>query len=188
MLNNKLKIIAICGMKRSGKDTIADHIISKYDYEKIKLADPLKKAVQILFNFTDDQVGDSDDKDKIDPNWGITPRKVMQFFGTEIMQYKIQEILPTIGRKFWINSLISNMNMNPTKKYIISDLRFLHEYEELIKQNVFIIKVTRKTELLNEDNHISEEEWQNIPENLLINNDSDIDSLLIKVDNALTAM
>lgn len=186
MLSNKPKIIAICGIKRSGKDTIADHIISKYDYEKIKLADPLKFAVQKLFNFTDDQVGDSDDKDKIDPNWDITPRQVMQFFGTEVMQYKIQELLPTIGRKFWINSLIKNIK--PMKNYIISDLRFQHEYEELRKHNVFIIKVIRPTTNISKDNHLSEEEWQNIPENILIVNDSDINSLLIKVDNALSAM
>lgn len=176
-------IIAICGPKRAGKDTIADRIISKHNYEKIKIAEPLKQVVKTMFGFTDDQVGETDEKDIIDPRWDITPRKALQFFGTEVMQYKILELLPTVGRKFWINALIAKMENKPCN-YIISDLRFIHEYEELSKKGVFVIKVVRPSNNTS-DTHTSEEEYKKIPEDLLIINDGSIEDMLIKLDDSL---
>ena len=181
-------IIAICGPKRAGKDTIADHLISKYNYEKIKIADPLKSVTKELFGFTEDQIGETDAKDIIDERWGITPRRALQFFGTEVMQYKIQELLPDIGRKFWINRLVEGSISNPGAKYVISDLRFLHEYEELYKKtkdNLCIIKVLRPGKTDEKDTHVSELEYKGIKEDILLINDGDIGNLLIKLDNAL---
>ena len=175
-------VIAICGAKRSGKDTLADHLVARYGYEKIKLADPIKHVVKYLFAFDDNQVGESDDKDIIDPKWNITPRKAMQFFGTDMMQYKLQELLPNIGRKFWINRLMTKLD--PNKKYVISDLRFVHEYEELNKINTFIIKVDRPTNT-SIDKHASESEYTNIPVHLFIRNDKSIQTMLIEFDNSL---
>ena len=167
------KIIAICGLKRSGKDVIADHLVNKYGYEKIKFADPLKKAVKELFEFTEEQVGDSDDKDIMDTRWNITPRKALQFFGTEVMQFKIQELLKGVDRKFFAKSLVYKINTNNNdKKYVISDLRFYHEYEELEKIGVYIIRVERHLD--NNDHHISEVEYTKIPFHNIINNNKDI--------------
>jgi len=183
-------IIAICGPKRSGKDTIADHLISKYNYEKIKIADPLKLITKELFGFTQDQVGETDSKDIIDERWGITPRKALQFFGTEVMQYKIQELLPDIGRKFWINRVLAGICTDrESAKYVISDLRFLHEYEELYKKtkdNLYIIKVFRPNKNYETETHVSELEYKEIKEDLLLINDGNIEDLLVKLDNALT--
>ena len=104
------KIIAICGAKRSGKDVLAEHLVNKYNYERVAFANPLKVAVKNLFNFDDDQVGigkdeGTDRKDIVDERWGITPRAALQFFGTEIMQEKIQELLPNMKRNFFANTL-----------------------------------------------------------------------------------
>jgi hypothetical protein len=105
-ISNKMpKIIAICGAKRSGKDLLADHLVNNYNYNRVSFATPLKLAVKALFNFDDEQVGIGKDngnnkKDIIDANWGITPRAALQFIGTEIMQDKIQELLPNIKKNF----------------------------------------------------------------------------------------
>ena len=139
--------------------------------------------LKTLFNFTDDQL-ETNLKENIDPYWNISPREIMQFFGTEMMQYKIQEILPNIGKKFWINSLISRIQNN--RKYVVSDLRFIHEHEELKKKNVFVIKITRPDNNNVNIDHISEQEYLNIPYDVHIVNNGTIDELLIKLDNALT--
>lgn len=178
----KPMIIAICGAKRSGKDVLADHLVHHYNYEKIKIAEPLKLIVNQLFSFTPEQTGEGDEKDELDARWGITPRQALQFFGTEVMQFKIQELLPHIGRKFWISALTAKLS--PHQKYVISDLRFYHEYEELAKHKAYIIKVSRPSNSMC-DPHCSEEEYKKIPHDLLITNDSDIPNLLIKLDNAL---
>lgn len=175
---NLPRIIAITGAKRCGKDTLANYIVSKYNYEKIKLADPLKKVVQTLFDFSEEQL-ENDIKENIDNRWNITPRKALQFFGTEVMQYKIQELLPQIDRKFLVKSMINKMD--PDKYYVISDVRFYHEYEEIAKLNPLIIQIYRP-ELLATDTHPSEIEYRSIPYNIHIINDKDTNALINKFE------
>ena len=175
-------IIAICGAKRSGKDVLAKYLINKYKYEKLSFAEPLKKAVKELFNFNDIQVGIDEDngmgneKDIIDERWGITPRKALQFFGTEIMQYKMNELIPNINREFFANILLSKIVEN--KNYVISDMRFLHEYEKIKGLNILIIKVIRPSLIKKRDEHISENEYEQIPCNIEVLNEGSIEDFI----------
>ena len=52
---NKM-IIGLCGPAGSGKDTIADYLVSKRGFVKMANADLLKRVVQSVFNFTDAQL------------------------------------------------------------------------------------------------------------------------------------
>lgn len=175
-------IIAICGAKRSGKDVLAKYLINLYNYEKLSFAEPLKKAVKELFNFNDIQVGIDEEnaigneKDIIDDRWGITPRKALQYFGTEIMQYKMNELIPNINRGFFADILLSKIVEN--KNYVISDLRFLHEYEKIKGLNIVIIKVVRPSLVKIRDIHISENEYEQIPCNIEILNEGTIDDFI----------
>jgi hypothetical protein len=169
------KVIAICGHKRCGKDTLATYICKKYGYENIKIASKLKDTMKLLFGFTDDQL--ETEKETVDPRWGITPRKAMQFFGTEVMQFQLQKIIPNIDRSFWIKSTIEEMEKHPQKSYIISDMRFMHEHQELMKRfPVTVIRINRYSKTY--DTHISETEYNNIPYDILLNNTSTIDHLI----------
>ena len=137
------KVIAICGSKRTGKDTVAD-IASKFGYEKRKIAGPLKSVVAKLFDFTDDQL-ENDDKDAIDPRWNVTPRSLMQFFGTEIMQFEIQKVLPGIGREFWVRKLFQEREMG---KIVISDVRFQHEVDVIAREtrgDFLLLRISRES-------------------------------------------
>lgn len=174
------RLIAICGAKRAGKDTIANIISNKYGYDHIKIAQKLKNVCKILFNFTDEQL-ESDSKEIIDSYWNISPRQAMQWIGTDVMQYQVQHLLPNIDRKFWIQSIVNQLDVNPEVRYIISDLRFKHEVEELKKRDAFIIKVERPT-IINTDNHISEREYVDIPHDLLIKNEG-FDGLLNQIES-----
>lgn len=175
-------IIAICGAKRSGKDVLAKYLINLYNYEKLSFAEPLKKAVKELFNFNDIQVGIDEEnaigneKDIIDDRWGITPRKALQYFGTEIMQYKMNELIPNINRGFFADILLSKIVEN--KNYVISDLRFLHEYEKIKGLNIVIIKVVRPSLVKIRDIHISENEYEQIPCNIEILNEGTIEDFI----------
>ena len=111
------RIIAICGAKRSGKDVLASHIVNKYGYTRLSFAEPLKHIVKLLFDFNDQQVGliegSNDEKDTLDERWGISPRKALQFVGTEILQNKIQELLKLAEEEN------SKVEMNDQTKYLI---------------------------------------------------------------------
>jgi dephospho-CoA kinase len=190
------KIIAICGAKRSGKDVLAEHLVKHYKYERVAFADSLKLAVKALFNFDDEQVR-TDKKDVVDETWGITPRSALQFFGTEVMQEKIQELLPDIKRNFFANNLKKYItNANADTKFVISDLRFLHEYEMLLKipnirkEDVIIIRVVRPTNReasssVTNDSHISEREYMKIPYDVVLVNDGTIANYIEKFDKLM---
>lgn len=199
------RIIAICGAKRSGKDVLAEHLVRKYNYERAAFADPLKVAVRGLFNFDDDQVGIGEDlgtgrKDIVDDKWGITPRAALQFFGTEMMQDKIQELLPNIKRNFFANTLKnhikSRMAENEDQRFVISDLRFIHEFDILYtipkirKEDIAIIRVIRNTNIntntKNADTHISELEYINIPYDIVLMNNGTIESYIEKFDKIIS--
>ena len=166
------KIIAVCGMKQSGKDTVVNYIIdqSKYKYNHRKIAWPLKKMISDLFGFSLD---DMENKKEVPSSiYNESPRKLMDFFGTHIFQHELQKIIPDIGRSFWIKKLLCE---NVNKNIIISDLRFLHEEAELKKHNSLIIKVFRND--TTDDGLDSELEHCNIkPDVEIYNNTNDIQS------------
>jgi hypothetical protein len=199
MSNKMPKIIAICGAKRCGKDVLADHLVKNYNYKRIAFADPLKVAVKNLFNFDDDQVGigidtGSNRKDIKDDKWGITPRAALQFFGTEIMQEKIQELLPNINKNFFANTLKNHIeNANEDQKFVISDLRFIHEYEMLATiqkiehKDKMIVRVIRPSNnrIRDENPHISEIEYTNIPYDIIMINNGTIDEYISRFEKLI---
>ena len=184
------KIIAVCGYKRSGKDTIAKYLNKKYNYKHLKITYKLKECLKLLFDLRDHEL-ETDKKEKINKKWNVTPRKLMQFIGTEIFQYKIQEILPDIDKKFWIrtfltDSLVNNLRNKKDFHIVISDIRFIHEYEELKKLNIpiSVIKVTNDNIMIdsNEELHISEREFIKIPYDKEILKNSTFDDMYKKID------
>ena len=186
-------IIAICGAKRSGKDVLAKHLVATRGFKKLSFAEPLKKAVRELFNFNDIQVGIDeenavgDEKDIIDERWGISPRKALQFFGTEIMQHSINELIPNTNRGFFADILLSRISGNSCDSYVISDMRFLHEYNKLKSMtkardacSLIVVKISRPSINIAEvkrDSHISENEYIDIPYDVEIINDGAISDL-----------
>lgn len=180
----KMSIIAICGGKTQGKDTFANYLVYKYHFENIKISKQLKEIVKLMFNFNEDQINGIS-KDIVDEKWKIKPRQLMQYIGTDIMQFDIQNIIPDIGRKFWIKSFIENNKDNfKNKNIIISDLRFIHEYEELKNnnKNIFFIRIERDNIIIN-DSHKSETEYKNIPVDYIIKNNGTIEDLYKNIDN-----
>jgi hypothetical protein len=183
-------IIAICGAKRSGKDVLAKHIVANRGFKKLSFAEPLKKAVKELFNFTDIQVGIDEEnaigyeKDIIDERWGISPRKALQFFGTEIMQHNIGGLIPNTNRGFLADILLSRISGDACDGYVISDMRFLHEYNKLKNsakvRSLIVIKINRPSINIpddKEETHVSEKEYLDIPYDVEIVNDGTISDL-----------
>lgn len=184
------KVIALCGKKRSGKDTIASYLVEKYGYENVKFAAPLKAAVQALFGFTYDQV--ENDKEKVDDFWGISPRQAMQFFGVEVVQKKMQELLPGMGRLFFVKSLIANhVNANAKgkdNKIVISDMRFVHEWKAIKEiPGAIVIKIERP-DIDDGDKHISEIEIEEIEADFVIQNNTDIEHLYSQVQSVISEL
>ena len=91
-------IIGIIGKKRVGKDTVADYLVTEYGFEKMALADPMKKAVKEIFLMTDEQLWGSK-KDEVDERYGVSPRRILQVFGTELFQFDVYRHIPELEEK-----------------------------------------------------------------------------------------
>jgi hypothetical protein len=149
-----MRVYAITGYKRHGKDTVADFICDNYTgTDRIALADPIKSVARYIFGWNDHYT-DGDLKEDLAAN-GIVPREFLQWFGTEIMQYALNARFPLYkklyGRTIWVQYLIRKLaapiwELNNTKAVVISDLRFPHEVKELERQveSLVVIKVIRK--------------------------------------------
>lgn len=189
----KYKIIALCGFKGCGKDFVANYIHDTCSFEHLKISTKLKDATRLLFDITDDQI-EGNKKECIDERWNITPRQMMQFMGTEMFQFKIQELIPECDRNFWIKSFANAVKANKNKNIVVSDMRFSHEYEYIKKHlrthELIVIRInnnSKKNIYDAEDIHVSETEYRQIPIDFQLTNNmtDDIKSPLNTILNIL---
>lgn len=124
-------VIGICGLIGSGKGTVADILVQNYGYEKISFADKLKDGVSAVFGWDRDLLeGDTDRsrlwREKPDEYWTtetgreITPRLVLQLFGTDCMRNGF-------FNGIWVSLVKQQILDNPESKFVIPDVRFPNE-------------------------------------------------------------
>lgn len=141
-------LIGLCAQKQNGKDTMADYLCHKYKFVKLSFASPLKEACKILFGFTEAQVNGSE-KEIIDEKWGVSPRTVLQFVGTDLFRDQMKTIIPGIGDNFWAlclkNSIDKIIKSTPDARIVISDVRFPNEVKMIQQLGGLIVKIARSS-------------------------------------------
>jgi hypothetical protein len=138
-------IIGICGLMGAGKDTIAEHLVSKHSYERYSWASPLKDITSTLFGWdramlegtTLEQREKREIKDewwsaKLNKNW--TPRYALQYMGTEVMR-------DALHSDIWV--LAGMQRIAGRKNVVISDTRFPNEINALREMGGLIWNVKR---------------------------------------------
>lgn len=179
-------IIALAGMKRVGKDTIADYIAAKHKFAKCSLSWHLKATLRTLFGWGFEHT-DGDLKDQIDPAFGVSPRQMMLFFGTDVMQFHVpaqfQMFEQIMGRKFWCQRLWEDTK--DVDDYVISDMRFPHEAEFFREMNesTLIIRVTRPN--CHGDNHPSETGVELVLPDYIIRNNGTLEDLYKEIEKVM---
>jgi len=122
-------IIGICGLIGSGKGTVAD-ILVEQGFKKVSFADKLKDGVATVFGWDRSMLeGDTDEsrtwREQPDEFWTaetgrtITPRLVLQEFGTDCMRDGFYDGV-------WVSLLKKELLQNPGN-YVIPDVRFSNE-------------------------------------------------------------
>lgn len=151
-LNVECKLIGICGHAGSGKDTIGFYLKENHDNTyKLAFADPLKEAVAAMFGIDLDVLYDSETKEALSNFWGVSPRQMAQFFGTEMVRETIPKLIPEVGNNFWVHRMVQRLiGAEHTVPYdsddivVITDVRFQNEYDWIISQGGIIIHLTRE--------------------------------------------
>lgn len=151
-------IIGLMGSARSGKDTIADYLVSNYGFQKIAFADSLKEACRNIFGFSFDQLH-GNKKEEIDPFWGKSAREVLQFVGTDLFRRQFDD-------RIWVKSVGIKIARTKYDKIVISDCRFKNEKEAVELWGGEVWRIVRLGEFEGPGgliNHTSEVELQSIP-------------------------
>ena len=142
-------IIGICGLIGAGKDTIADYLVNIHQFRRESFANSLKDAVGAVFNWDRELLEgrtkqSREWREQPDPWWtarlgqSITPRQVLQYWGTEVCRRGYHDDI-------WIASL-ENKILNSRDDIVISDCRFPNEIEAIKRAGGRVIRVTRGPE------------------------------------------
>jgi len=181
-------LIAVTGLKRSGKDTFGDYLVREYGYKKAQPLACFKPALQQWFAFSDEQMY-GNLKEVVDNRWGISPRTLMQDFGTDLMKTCLSDLEPgyaeKVGDNLWALIFKNWYNNAPEGNYVLCDLRFKEELD-IIKhlENVTTVRVINYR-CDNTDNHISEKNIKKLKVDCEIINNSTFENYYNKIDNLL---
>lgn len=124
-MNRKPLRIAFAAKQRSGKDLAAEFILKFYPGDVRKFADPLYR----LMYETQEFLGLPKEKDRL----------FLQLIGTDWGRAKDPNI--------WVNTLFSTLDLNSDKNIIITDARFLNEFEALKANGFILVKIESSDEL-----------------------------------------
>lgn len=125
------RVFLISGKKRAGKDSFAAALAAAMaelhgePTAAMAFADPIKRCVAECFRLSPDQTTAQELKEVVDPRWGLTPREIMQRFGTEVGR--------TIHPDVWALNLVDRIKealaKDPTTNVVVPDCRFPNELE-----------------------------------------------------------
>jgi len=186
-LSGQKVVIGMIGKAGSGKDTVADYLVRMHCFKKIALADPLKKAVQAVFDVDDDIMYDRVKREEPLANWPEwSVRKLLQFVGTEMFRNMVDQDV-------WVKNCASRAVRQDFT--VVSDVRFHNEVGGLRQKigdgrRVFFIKVERPDvggggAPSGIANHASESAVDELEYDYRIINDGSLDDLYAKVEGVI---
>lgn len=125
------KIIGICGLAGSGKDTIGDALVNNLpNWEKVSFASHLKDVTALLFGFDRKMLAGETPEDRAireqpDKFWSekmgkdFTPRYALQYLGTNLLRNQLHQ-------NIWVDCLERKI-LESDKNVVITDVRFPNE-------------------------------------------------------------
>lgn len=148
-------IIIFCGHIGSGKDTSANYFIKNYGYSYSKMAGStdrvgsLKRVVFEIFDLDINKVEDREYREQPHENLdNKTPRQALQYFGHETR---------TFLKDVWVNNTIRHIKSLGDKNFVLSDVRYINEYDAIKKmenENTKVTLVAIKNLKLNMDDEV----------------------------------
>lgn len=199
-------VVALTGLARSGKDSVADILVRDHGFSKMSFAAPLKRMVRNLnpiVGFED--ISCCDDCPPEAPavvrlqdlyDWGLTEdemkaseygdevRRLWQRFGTDVMRAEQDD--------YWIQKAKDDMFESGYDRVVFTDCRFPNEadmvytlsvdYEQI---NSSVWQVTRPGVVLQEGAHASEQWAGRMAEEITLHNDGSLDDLALTAQDAM---
>lgn len=176
-----MKLIGITGKAGTGKDTIANYLVRRYRFRRVALADPIKRGLDAIFDFSSDDWDDREWKEAILPAFGVSPRRLAQTLGTE---WGRREIADDIWLKLAEIAVDSYRRSRYPHGIVIPDIRFDNEATWIRNQGGQLWHISRPGAGLVEA-HSSEDGVAVLPPDRLIRNGGSLEALYSRVDELL---
>jgi hypothetical protein len=139
-------IIGVTGFIGSGKDTIADYLVTEYGFKRISFAGSLKDAVASVFGWDREMLegltkSSREWREQRDEWWSerlgkdITPRWVLQYWGTEVCRNGFHNDI-------WVAS-VENKLRQTHDNVVITDCRFKNEVDAIKNAGGITMRVKR---------------------------------------------
>jgi hypothetical protein len=173
-----MRLIGLAGLARSGKDSVANHLVQKHGFHQVAFADPLRDMLE--FGLGIDPHYLTEDKESLIPWLGVSARHLLQTLGTEWGR-------GCIRTSFWIDVLTHSVQMfgDDTDSIVISDIRFNNE-ANWVRSRGQLWHISRPAEDRDIVNpHSSELGIIPLAGEAIITNDGTLDDLLAHVDRVL---
>lgn len=139
-------LIGVVGHAGHGKDSIGSVLEERYAFIRDAFARPLKDAARLLWLFSEEQLYGKL-KEVCDPRWGVSPREVLQFFGTEVGREMFPKLMPQIGKHFWLEHFkiryAELVRRQPAARVVVCDVRFPNEAQLISSLGGILVKVIR---------------------------------------------
>lgn len=183
-------VVGLAGYAGAGKDTVGAILIEKYGFERISFADPLRNAVATLnpivgfedvpgtrgefstrlvrYNEALDRIGYTEAKVRYPE-----VREILQRMGTDVGREQIDPDL-------WVN--LAMKSMDPTKRYVITDMRFPNEAAAVSNAGGLLVRV-RRDGYGPVNDHPSETAIDDVAYDLYIDNNGTLDDLAAIVES-----
>jgi dephospho-CoA kinase len=176
-------IIGLSGYAQSGKDTVAEHLISNFGYRRVAFADPIRMALYKLNpvvpvgEFSSTHLAQAVDGLGWEETKRLSPetRRLLQVLGTEVGR-------EMFGPDFWVNQAMNSFGK--FDKVVLTDVRYPNEYKAIKDRDGIVIRITKPgTTAINA--HESETALDNHGFNGTIVNDGSKEDLYEKIDNLI---
>lgn len=184
-------LIGLTGLKGSGKNTVADYLTDKYDFEQKSFAAKVKESSAACFGIDPSKWEEwKSDPEMVvsisgmfndEPDVLITVREFLQNYGVEAHR-------DIFGDSFWLDQVLPNFALTKEvwkKRTVVTDVRFLNEVSRVKENGGFIVNIERQS--TETDGHSSE---QPMPQEIIdhtIQNNSSYDDLYKSIDEFLIA-
>lgn len=142
-------IIGIAGRAGAGKDTVAQFILDEHpDWQRVAFADPLRRVAADLYELDAEQMSDRDLKEQAIPEWGLSPRQILQRLGTEVAR--------SIHPQTWVLYALRTIADSSASGFVIPDTRFENEVQLIRQLGGLVWWIDRETDPVSA--HASEKE------------------------------
>ena len=172
-------IIGLSGYARSGKDSIAEYLVTDKGFVRVAFADSIKAALIKLNPILEDgrtlnehvkRFGWDTTKDRTET------RRLLQVFGTEVGR-------DMFGNAFWVGLAFEKIYQYPEDtNFVITDVRFPNEADAIRSRGGKVWRVEREG-VPPVNNHISELAMDDYDFDLILRNNHSLDTLFSMVDN-----